>query len=105
MFFPKGFEGDSNASNGIQLFAKSVRVDSKGKEKWSNLYGYWVNAAGQAGDWMKIKLDVSDKKGDYLDPGFDPKKVRFIGIKFALGGKVPSEVKFSGDILVDCVSW
>lgn len=113
IWFPKTYEGDPKSPNGIQLFAKSVEEDSTGNEQWSSLYGMWINAAGQSTNWMKISLKILGKnqiaqellKKMYVDENFNPKKVRFLGLKFAIGGKASRTTKFSGDIFVDCMSW
>ncbi len=105
VYFPKGFEGEANSPNGIQLFAKSVQTDSMGQEQSRSLYGYWKNASGQSGKWVEMKLLISDRPsaGIHVDKGFDPRSIGYIGVKFGVGGR--SNAKFSGDIFVDCISW
>lgn len=107
VYLPREFGGESASPNGIQVFAKSVSVDSLGKEQWKSLYGKWYNAIGYSNNWIEVKLLISTKKkkGVYIEEGFDPKSIRFVGIKFALGGKASKNVKFSGDVFVDCISW
>jgi len=105
VYFPKGFEGESNSPNGIQLFAKSIHTDSTGHNEIKSLYGYWKDASGQSGKWLEIKLLISEKPGPgiYIEKGFDPKSIGYIGVKFGIGGN--SNAKFEGDVFIDCVSW
>lgn len=105
--FPSEFEGESNSPNGIQLFVKSVQKDASGKEIWSSLYGLWYNATGHSNDWMEIHLPITNKtlEGMYKDKHFNPQKVCFVGVKFALGGESSPEVNFKGDVFVDCITW
>lgn len=106
VFFPKEFEGESNSPNGIQLFAKSTHKDKNGKEHWKSLYGRWHNATGSGGDWYRVRIDISANPGDgiYIEKGFNPRKVRYIGVKFALGTNAVN-AHFTGDVFIDCIHW
>ncbi len=107
VWFPIEFEGEANSPNGVQLFAKSAHTDSRGQEQTRSLYGIWVDAAGQSGDWLEMKLLISDRPSDGIrvESGFDPKSIRYLGVKFGIGGNTSSKCKFLGDVFVDCVSW
>lgn len=106
VYVPEEFEGQAGSPNGIQVFAKSDK-DVMGQTQWRSLYGQWVDAAGQSGDWIEVKLFISDtpRDGIYIEDGFNPKSIRFIGVKFGLGGDASADVTFSGDVFVDCISW
>lgn len=107
VWFLKGFEGNPRSPNGIQLFAKTVYADAAGAEQTGSIYGRWKNASGWSQDWVKLTLRLSNaaQEGVYREDGFDPKRVRIVGVKFGLGGKATADTRFSGDVFVDCVSW
>jgi len=107
VYFPYEFEGESNSPNGIQLFAKSVHKDANGKEHWRSLYGLWYNASGWGKQWLEVRLRISAEGGEgvYIEKGFDPKKVCYIGVKFGLGTNASPNSKFAGDVFLDCIYW
>lgn len=107
IYFPKEYEGLSHCPNGFQLFAKTVIKHKNRKDEWKSLYSSWYNATGLSEDWMRIRFKITNNPPDdyYIENGFDPTNVSFLGVKFGLGGEAPSNIKFEGDIFVDCVSW
>jgi hypothetical protein len=74
---PNIFVGEKSRPNGVQVFVKD--------DGWRCQYGKWVNIT-RGGSY---KGDLSPTIGQiplgYTEEGFNPKKIRIIGVKFAIG--------------------
>ncbi|MFH0953267.1 MAG: beta-galactosidase [Verrucomicrobiota bacterium] len=89
---PAGARGTNAAPNGFQLFVKD---DSFRAEM-----GTWTPVC--EGVWQKVKLTpstVAPTNGS-MQPGFDPTRIRTIGIKYAAGTNKIS-ANYTGPIYVD----
>ncbi len=95
VYAPKDSEGMGNSPNGFQVFVKD--------SNWKNQYGPWHNI--EEGKWNEVKMTVSSStpNGGYMDNGFNPKKIRALGIKMGAGGQ--STAKFKGIINVNKITW
>ncbi len=85
---PAAFVGDRSRPNGIQVFVKDSSFRSQ--------YGPWVNVSG-AGD-IAAGLAVGTSGAAFTAPGFDPSKVRVLGVKIAIG--TGSVATFTGQATV-----
>jgi len=115
---PEGSGGSSQAPNGLQLFAKSIR-SAGGKDLWDSFYGDWhniwvdgpdVEADARLGDvregnWSLIVARVGKTQPPYgyADPGFDPTRVVAVGLKISLNDSGNGRVR--GAVLVDDFGW
>jgi hypothetical protein len=119
VLIPRELTGTYHAPNGIQLFAKSLKVID-GKEYWSNYYGSWHNQYGyshhfQDGKpvdkcaWPEITCELPDRPGadspewGHADKDFDPHNVALIGFKYALNDNAEEGVK--GAFYLDDLGW
>lgn len=96
IYAPVGARGDPNQPNGVHLFAE----DKYGKK----LYGTWQNIL--EGGWFQVALQVTNSKPacGYIDnSGFDPTKVRKIGINISVPTTSPAT--FNGMIHMDAVAF
>jgi endo-1,4-beta-mannosidase len=94
VYAPPGARGtDPDHPNGLHLFAKD--------SYWRSLYGTWKNI--QAGGWSQVTLTVANRKPPcgYLDNGFDPTRVRQIGINVCAG----EGTSYRGFLLLDTVAY
>jgi hypothetical protein len=94
VFCPQGARGNGSAPNAFQLIAKD--------DQWRSEYGTWTPVV--EGYWNQVKLtpSVTAPVNGFVDPGFDPKKIRSLGLKFAAG---TNNVSYTGPIYVDIVSF
>ncbi|HKQ79855.1 MAG TPA: hypothetical protein VJ810_39545 [Blastocatellia bacterium] len=94
VFCPSGARGDGGSPNAVQLFAKD--------DRWRGEYGSWTPIV--EGYWMKIMLTPSiiAPPNGYKDDGFDPKRIRTLGIKIAAGARGS---KYDGMIFMDGFSF
>ena len=70
---------DDNNKLTLQAFAKS--------NDWKSEYSIEVTLT-KDGVWHRVDLEISDKKPIFglMDPGFDPKKVRLVGLRLKTPG-------------------
>lgn len=87
---PCGFVGESERPNGIQIFVKD--------DQWRSQYSTWENATRCGIFTIDFAPTVGGDDAAFTDPGFDPTRVRIIGIKFGIGDG--SEAAFRGEFEV-----
>ena len=112
-----GTSGSKSAPNGIQLFAKSLKIVD-GREVWSSYYGKWYNIGSKDDNDSYIKemkwcyitalLPDSKKRGHNFPQGsadkeFDPSSVAIIGIKYGLNEY--AKWRASSRLWVDDFGW
>jgi hypothetical protein len=73
----KDFIGQANSPNGILVFVKDVKGGSQ--------YGSWNNIQTEGTHNATLSPTNSYILGGYTTQGFDPKKIRIIGVKLAIG--------------------
>jgi hypothetical protein len=100
VYCPSGAHGTNNAPNGLQIFFKDAN--------WNNAYGRWKNI-GEAvplNQWTKISQICTANASDYeyFQPGFDPTRVRAIGLKYGTSGDGNAKA-YDGPIYIDAVNW
>ena len=95
VYSPQGARGDDKHPNGFQIFVKD--------EAFRSLYGPWNNVA--EGAWTPITLTVSSaaQAGGSITAGFDPTRIRVIGVKMAAGDG--STAVYKGIVYIDKVDW
>jgi hypothetical protein len=89
VYAPLEAAGDPAQPNGVQLFVKD--------ERWNSRYGQWRNVMPE--EWMKLTLDP----GAAGDSSLDTARVIAVGVKMALATGAQEE--FDGEMLVDAVDW
>ena len=92
---PQSARGDEKYPNGFQMFVKD--------EQFRSLYGPWNNVA--EGRWIKITVTVSRsaQAGGSITPGFDPTRIRVVGVKMAAGDD--STATYGEIVYIDKVDW
>jgi hypothetical protein len=87
VYVPAGLRGEESSPNFFQLFAKDASAHALG------LYSdpFEIPAAG---GWLRLELKVRAGPS-----GWDPKRVRLIGVKVGIGGK--SSARLNGTFYVD----
>jgi len=122
VFCELGTGGEFKAPNGLQLFAKSLRIVD-GKEVWKSYYGNWHNIWQreknwhsdprlgyiQEGKWGVIRMSIPEldtlknPKFGEIEEGFDPTNIAAIGLKY--GSNAKSRWGISKRIFVDQLGW
>ena len=117
VFCPHEVSKDKSAPNGLQLFAKSVKIVDD-KEVWGSYYGNWCNiwgasawredpALGNVGcdTWEKISMRLPERmvmkdgkvqnspRCGFVDKNFDPTNIALIGLKFGLNDKTKDRIR------------
>lgn len=91
---PNAFDGWESSPNRVQVFVKD--------HEWRSQYGTWENITKGG----KYKATLSPTTGQirwgYTEPGFDPTKIRIIGVKFAIGTN--SSAIYDGPLYVTKIS-
>ena len=124
VFCDHGTSGSRSGPNGLQLFLKSVELVN-GKEVWSSYCGNWHNiwsanyewasadlqlGSVLEGKWSLVSVRVPESRGSgaplygHADPGFNPKNVALIGLKYGLNDSI-KRGNFSRKIWVDDFGW
>lgn len=111
VYCPESLAGLPSAPNGVQLFAKSVKIVD-GQEVWSNWYSEWHNIVRStrwyqdqrppvvAGKWNLVSMSlVSPPQPSDLDPTC----VALIGVKFGLSSGASADA--AGTVFVDNLGW
>ncbi|MCL5997859.1 MAG: hypothetical protein M1546_17665 [Chloroflexi bacterium] len=95
VYAPQGARGDDQHPNGFQIFVKD--------EKFRSLYGPWSDVA--EGRWIQITMTVSSsaQAGGSITPGFDPSRIRVVGVKMAAGDD--SKATYGAIVYIDKVDW
>lgn len=89
VFVPAGQEGEPSRPNYVQVFVKDASQAAIGQ------YGGTVNIPA-AGGWLMVSHTVGPGPG-----GFDPTRIRLIGVKVGIGGG--SSAELTASIYVDRV--
>ncbi|MDQ1354900.1 MAG: hypothetical protein QG657_5209 [Acidobacteriota bacterium] len=87
---PSGFVGSPSAPNGCQVFAKDT--------SWRSQSGTWINCLHAGIVTAKLQPSEADAHDGYTEPGFDPTKIRIIGVKFGINSA--STFQFKGQIKI-----
>jgi hypothetical protein len=87
---PQGFVGPVAAPNGIQLFVKD--------DNYKSLYGSWTNIVAPGRITIDLKPANRSPVNGYMDSDFNPTRIVWIGIKFAINDK--SSANYQGEIKV-----
>ncbi len=98
VFCPPSSIGNPSYPNGLQVFVKDDAFKSE--------YGTWANiTVGTTGAWNLITLTPSTNApaGGYMDAGFNPKKIRMVGLKIGAGSG--STYRYIGPVYLDTVSF
>lgn len=77
VWLPHTFVGPANAPNGVQVFAKD--------DAWRACYSEWINI--ETGGLYQISLLPGDSEGNIVTAGFDPARIRTLGIKFGMNSR------------------
>jgi len=96
VYTPAAAAGDPQRPNGLQLFVKSG-------QQWDAEYGAWQNIAGDSWQQVTLTPSTSTPEGGWKAEGFDPGKIRSVGIKIGAGGG--SQARYRGPIYLDAVNW
>lgn len=92
---PAGFGGPNGAPSGIQVFVKD--------EDWHAQYGQWRNIGNLRGEYtVTLSPGAASIPGGSTDFGFDPTRIRIIGVKFGINDA--ADWSFSGPITIQCVN-
>lgn len=86
----ENFVTDSHAPSGVQILFKDA--------SWRSQYSSWENVTGSGRLTVRHAVSSSEPPGGYMDAGFDPTRIRSIGVK--LGMNSQSTRRFSGNIQV-----
>lgn len=91
VYVPPEAATDISRPAGYQLFVKDAA--------WQGLYGVWSNC--MPGRWVQLTIKVSSKPqpGCWKSEGFDAKRVRCLGLKYAVGAG--SAAQFVGKLWWD----
>jgi parallel beta-helix repeat protein len=104
VFVPGGFPlGSGAAISGIQLLFKS-----KDGDNYRSFYGPWRSlTAADQDTWIEVSAVParSAPLGGWMDAGFDPSKVRLLGVKIALYDSAPIPTQWEGELRLDHVTW
>lgn len=95
VILPEGYGGPQWAPSGIQVFVKD--------DQWRSQYGLWVNVANTGGEYTAtLSPSASNPVAGMTAEGFDPTRVRIIGVKFGINDAAIWD--FAGNIIVQCVN-
>ena len=86
---PDAFVGWASNPNGVQVFVKD--------REWRSQYGGWVNIVSGGRHEATLSPTTGQTSG-YTETGFDPKRIRIIGVKFAIG--TGSSASYDGPLYV-----
>lgn len=92
VWVPSGAKGVSSFPNYIQLFVKD-----------SNYKSYYGKAKNMASGWNKVALipTTTAIKNSYMDPGFNPKDIKIIGVKIGVNYKPLKTTFYLNDFQID----
>ncbi len=95
VILPEGFGGPQSAPSGIQVFVKD--------DEWRSQYGFWVNVANAGGEYTAtLSPRMANPVAAVTDSGFDPTRIRVIGVKLAMNDNAAWE--FSGNAILQCAN-
>ena len=97
---PEGFAGEEQTPSGIQIFGKCEGEDEPSQySSWRNI-SLWKHE-----DVIEIqhRFSTAEPKYGFMSPGFDPRRMIKIGVKFAMGGG--SKHSYKGPVYVNQVSF
>lgn len=74
---PAAFRGSSARPNGVQVFVKD--------DTWKSQYSQWINLIAGGRYTATLQPSPQDIPGGHTTPGFDPARIRILGVKFGIG--------------------
>jgi hypothetical protein len=96
VYCPAGMKGPGGSPNGVQMLCKD--------SSWKTYYGSWEAITEDC--WFNVSMAPSATAPNhgYVDSGFDPTSIRFIGLKVGTGGS-SSNHNYDGSMYVDAFSF
>jgi hypothetical protein len=91
---PEGFVGSSDSYNGVQVLVKDTQYRSQ--------YGSWVNVTAAGKLTVSLRPTTATPPEGFTSPGFDPTRVRIVGVKFGIGTQ--STVTYDGPLHITGVT-
>jgi len=104
VYVPATAAGKPDTPNVMQVFAKSQFLDVN-DNLFKSEYGSWVNLINNTDKWLELSLIPAKTPplNGYMDEGFDPTKIVFVGIKIA--AQKGADVNYSGPIWISDACW
>lgn len=91
---PATFRGSSARPNGVQVFVKD--------DTWKSQYSRWINLIAGGRFTATIQPSTRAIPEGHTDPGFNPARIRSLGVKFGIGGG--SSATYEGSLVITGLS-